>query len=72
MEAGWTAPDADNAMQAVPAWASAPPAAVDQHARAMVSEWEQALRRGPLHEVWQFRAAVARERAAYRETTARP
>lgn len=72
MEAGFTAPDADTALQAVPAWASAPPAAVNAHARAMVSEWEQALRRGPLHEVWQFRAAVAREWAAYRETAARP
>jgi hypothetical protein len=71
MEAGWTAPDADNAMQAVPAWASAPPAAVNAHARATVSEWERVTRRGPLHEVWQFRAAVARQWAAYRETAAR-
>lgn len=67
MEAGWAAAGADNALKAVPAWASAPRDAVDELARATVREWDQLTRRGPLHEVWQFRASVARRWAEYRE-----
>lgn len=70
MEAGWTAPDADAVLQAVPAWASAPRNAVDEHARATAREWDEVTERGPAHEVWQFRARVAREWAAYRDQAA--
>ena len=71
MESGWTAADADHALRAVPAWASAPRHAVDELARASVREWDRVMERGPVHKVWQFRASVAREWAAYREHTAR-
>jgi hypothetical protein len=71
LEAGWEAADADNTLKSVPAWASAPRHAVDEFARATVREWEQVMERGPVHEVWQFRASVARSWAGYREHTAR-
>jgi hypothetical protein len=71
MEAGWTAADADNALRAVPAWANAPRHAVDEHARATMLEWEHVTGRGPVHEVWQFRASVARHWADYRESATR-
>jgi hypothetical protein len=71
MEAGWEAADADNALKAVPAWASAPRQAVDELARATVREWNQVMKHRPVHEVWQFRAATARAWAEYREHTAR-
>jgi hypothetical protein len=71
IEAGWEAADADNALKAVPAWASAPRHAVDELARATVREWEQVMERGPVHGVWQFRASVARSWAEYREHAAR-
>ena len=71
MEAGWEAAYADKALQAVPAWASAPRHAVDELAYATVREWEQVMERGPVHEVWQFRASVARTWADYRENTSR-
>jgi hypothetical protein len=70
MEAGWEPADADDALKAVPAWAEAPRNAVDELARAAVREWEQVMKRGPVHEVWQFRADVARKWAEYREQTA--
>jgi hypothetical protein len=71
MEAGWEPADADNALKAVPVWASAPRHAVDELASASVREWEQVMERGPVHKVWQFRASVARKWAEYREDTAR-
>jgi Ser/Thr protein kinase RdoA (MazF antagonist) len=70
MEAGWKAAEADNALKAVPAWVSAPRHAVDQFARATVLEWNQLMERRPVHEVWQFRAAIARSWAEYREHAA--
>lgn len=71
MEAGWTAADADNALKAVPAWANAPRHAVDEHARATTREWEHLTGRGPVHDVWQFRASVARQWADYRDSATR-
>lgn len=71
MEAGWEPADADNALKAVSAWAEAPPRAVDEHARANVREWDAVTARGPVHKVWQARAAVARAWAKYRETAKR-
>jgi hypothetical protein len=71
MEAGWDAADADNALKAVPAWASAPRHAVNQLAYAVVREWEQVMRREFVHEVWRGRASVARAWASYRENAAR-
>ena len=65
-----SAADADNALKAVPAWASAPRHAVDEYASATVREWESITQRGPLHKMWQLRASVAREWAAYREKRA--
>jgi hypothetical protein len=70
MEAGWEAADADDALKAVPAWASAPRHAVDELARATVLEWDQVMEQGPVHEVWQFRASIARSWARYRERRA--
>jgi hypothetical protein len=70
MEAGWDAADADNAMKTVPAWAEAPPQAVTELARAEVREWERVMEQGPVHEVWQFRAGIARKWAEYREQAA--
>ena len=71
MEAGWEAADADNALKAVPAWNQAPRHAVNNLARAAVREWEHVMERGPVHKVWQFRAATARAWAEYREQTTR-
>lgn len=71
MEAGWDAADADNALKAVPAWASAPRHAVDEYSAATTREWDHVMKRGPLHKMWQLRAATARSWVAYRERTAR-
>jgi hypothetical protein len=71
MEAGWGAADADSALKAVPAWASAPRHAVDEYASVTIREWEHVTQRGPLHKMWQLRASVAREWAAYRESGTR-
>lgn len=60
MEAGWEAADADDALQSVPAWAKAPRDAVDVFALATVREWEHVMAQGPVHEMWRFRAEVAR------------
>jgi hypothetical protein len=70
MEAGWDPADADKALQAVPAWASAPRRAVDELARAQVREWDAVTAQGPVHDVWKFRARIAREWAAYRKQPA--
>jgi hypothetical protein len=67
MEAGWDPADADNALRAVPAWASAPRRAVDELARAQVREWEAVTAQGPVHDVWKFRARISREWADYRK-----
>ncbi len=66
MEAGWEPADADNALKAIPAWVNAPLHAVDELAFATVREWDHVMGQGPVHEVWQFRAAVARTWADYR------
>jgi hypothetical protein len=71
LEAGWEPADADNALKAVPAWASAPRHAVDELAFATVREWEHAMERGHAHPMWQLRATAAREWASYRDNTAR-
>jgi hypothetical protein len=71
LEAGWEPADADNALKAVPAWASAPRYAVDEYASATVREWDQAMKRGPLHKMWQLRASVSRTWASYRENATR-
>jgi hypothetical protein len=71
MEDGWEAADADDALKAVPAWASAPRADVDEYASATLQEWDRVMERGPLHAMWQHRAAVARTWAAYRDSRAR-
>lgn len=65
MEAGWEAPDADRALRGVSAWRHAPAAAVAEHSRAVVREWDHVMSQGPVHEVWQFRAATARKWADY-------
>ncbi len=59
MEDGWEPADADSALKAVPAWASALRADVDEYASATLREWDRVMERGPLHEMWQHRAAVA-------------
>jgi hypothetical protein len=71
MEAGWEPADADNALQAVPAWANAPRHAVDEYAAASVREWEHIMGRGPVHPMWQRRADLARSWDNYRHTIAR-
>ena len=71
MEAGWQAADADNALNAVPAWANAPRDAVDEFAFATVREWDDAMQRGHAHPMWQLRASVAREWASYRQNATR-
>lgn len=71
MEDGWQPADADTALKAVPAWASAPRHAIDEYATVTLREWEHVMQRGPLHQMWQHRAAVSRAWAAYRESNAR-
>jgi hypothetical protein len=71
MEAGWQPADADSALKAVPAWAGAPRADVDECAAATLREWDQVMARGPLHKMWQLRAATARAWAAYRANATR-
>jgi len=71
MEAGRHAADADKALKAVPAWAGAPRHAIDEYAVATVREWDHVMERGPLHKMWQLRAATAHAWATYRERGAR-
>lgn len=71
MEAGWSAADADGALRAVPAWRDADPRAVAEFSRAVLREWGQVMERGPVHEVWRFRAGVAQEWADYWELSGR-
>jgi hypothetical protein len=71
IEAGWEPADADTALQTVPAWAGAPRQAVDELAFASVREWEQVMKRGPVHKMWQLRASAARSWASYRANATR-
>jgi hypothetical protein len=71
LEAGWEPADADDALKAVPAWANAPRHAVDELAFATVREWEDAMKRGHAHPMWQLRASVARAWASYRQNATR-
>ena len=71
MEAGWKPADADDLLSAVPAWASAPRRAVDEYAAATAREWDHVMKRGPIHKMWQHRAAVSRAWASYRENDIR-
>lgn len=65
MEAGWEAPDADRALWGVRAWHQAPSAAVAEYSQAVVREWQHVMASGPVHEVWELRAAAARTWADY-------
>ncbi len=44
---------------------------VDEYASATLREWDRVMERGPLHEMWQHRAVVARTWAAYRDSRTR-
>jgi hypothetical protein len=70
MESGWTAPDAENALTTIPAWATAPPQAVSEFAKAEAREWDKAVTRAPT-KIRKFRAGIARAWADHR-ANARP
>jgi hypothetical protein len=70
MEAGWEAPRAEEALETVPAWKTAPPRAVTGFADANARSWDAAVARAP-GDIRRFRAGIAREWASHRADLAR-
>ena len=66
IDAGWNAPDAEQALTSIPAWAQAPPAAVGPYAEDLARSFEEAYQQRPGNQHRQHWRDITRQWADHR------